>query len=90
MRVNGQIGSRDGKRVQDNLGDLTAGQPRAEDVAELVNRLHGEPGCEEGGDDQDNLMQAITEIRNRYPPGVSPSLLKRSLRFGQYLQAFRG
>ena len=43
MRIFGQVGSRNGERVQDDALDAAAGEPSAENMAGFVDDLHTEP-----------------------------------------------
>jgi hypothetical protein len=47
--------------VENDLLDGAAGQPGDEDVTELVDGLHAEPGGKQRRDDEDGLMQARHE-----------------------------
>jgi hypothetical protein len=44
-RILGEIGPGDCERMQNNLCDFSACEPCADDMPELVHRLHPEPGA---------------------------------------------
>jgi hypothetical protein len=55
----GQVRPRDRERVKHHPAYLSTGQPRSQDVAQLVNALHPEPAAQEDGTDQDDLMKSL-------------------------------
>ena len=54
----GEVGSRDRQRIEHDPRDPAPGSQGAEDVAELVDRLHRQPGAEQRRADQDRLRQS--------------------------------
>ena len=75
-----EVGARDGQRMQDDAVNAAAAGPCAEDVAEFVDGLHGEPAGDEGGD-QGEVGEGSHSITLIHSPEVAMTVM--TLRLGE-------
>ena len=58
MRIEGEIGVREFERMKRNLGHCPAAHSGSQDMSELVDNHHSEPGQQEDRQNEESLKKA--------------------------------